>query len=227
MCSQLTLGDYRKMGDYPRNLVSAIFGLSVVVEPEHLVVDYSFVDSAVDRLRAVEMESIRLYFRDQKTLRSCGESLGLSEERVRHVLVRALRRLRGPSLKAIYTVPKREEWDSLRSRLSDLEAENCELRSKLSRFDSLVQAADISSSEWDLVDIYELEFSVRAVNALRRGGVNSVGDLLRLPLGRLRKLRNLGVHTIKEICSSVFEKTGYSIGVQNSDVFRKDGRPYV
>ena len=54
--------------------------------------------SEVDRLPEREAEVIRSRFRDDLTLKQCGEALGVSSEMVRHLQEKALRKLRRPSV---------------------------------------------------------------------------------------------------------------------------------
>ena len=54
--------------------------------------------SEVDRLPEREAEVIRSRFRDDLTLKQCGEALGVSSEMVRHLQEKALRKLRKPSV---------------------------------------------------------------------------------------------------------------------------------
>ena len=54
--------------------------------------------SEVDRLPEREAEVIRSRFREDLTLKQCGEALGVSSEMVRHLQEKALRKLRRPSV---------------------------------------------------------------------------------------------------------------------------------
>ena len=63
-----------------------------------------------------------------------------------------------------------------------------------------------SKNEYLKDDIAELNLSVRSYNCLRRAGCSTIGDILRL-IGEdengLRKIRNLGSRSEKEILESV------------------------
>ena len=52
----------------------------------------------VDKLPEREREVIRSRFRDDLTLKQCGDALGVSTERVRQLQEKALRRLRSPKI---------------------------------------------------------------------------------------------------------------------------------
>ncbi len=56
-------------------------------------------------------------------------------------------------------------------------------------------AASVSS-----VSIDELELSARTYNCLRRAGINTVGELLRMSESELKSIRNLGGKGYKEVC---------------------------
>lgn len=60
--------------------------------------------------------------------------------------------------------------------------------------------------EYNMVDITELNLSVRSYNCLRRAGCNTIGDVLRLidkENGGLRKIRNLGSRSETEILENI------------------------
>jgi len=62
------------------------------------------------------------------------------------------------------------------------------------------------TKDLDDIDIYELELSVRASNGLKRAGYLSVGQLVSgiNSSEDLKKIRNLGEKSIKEIMSALF-----------------------
>ncbi len=64
-----------------------------------------------------------------------------------------------------------------------------------------------AATEFENTDITELSLSVRSFNCLKRGGCNTVGDILRIMEdeegGGLKKLRNLGSRSEAEIIENV------------------------
>lgn len=61
-------------------------------------------------------------------------------------------------------------------------------------------------NEEDSEKIDELEISVRAYNALRRVGINTIDDLCKLTEAELRKIKNLGKVSAEEVITALTEK---------------------
>lgn len=61
-------------------------------------------------------------------------------------------------------------------------------------------------NEEDSEKIYELELSVRAYNALKRVGINTIDDLCKLTEAELRKIKNLGKVSAEEVITALTEK---------------------
>ena len=53
--------------------------------------------------------------------------------------------------------------------------------------------------------IEELQLSVRATNGLKRAKINTIGDLAKLSLAELEKVKNLGKVSLKEIIEKLKE----------------------
>lgn len=51
--------------------------------------------------------------------------------------------------------------------------------------------------------IEELDFSVRAYNSLKRGGINIVSDLTEMPYGEIQKIKNLGKKSFDEVIAKL------------------------
>lgn len=62
------------------------------------------------------------------------------------------------------------------------------------------------TNEMRISDVSDMDISPRAVNALKRGGFNTVGDILERIDGQddLKKLRSCGAKTIAEIMGRLF-----------------------
>ena len=54
-------------------------------------------------------------------------------------------------------------------------------------------------SEFDEVLIEDMELTVRSYNLLRRGGIKTLGDLTRITIDELLKIRNMGRKSLEEI----------------------------
>ncbi len=73
----------------------------------------------------------------------------------------------------------------------------------------------------DRVDIFEIPMSVRVHNGLRRGGINTVKDLLLLKKSDLLELRNIGATSVDEIVS-----IQNSIWAEREEYFSKEVSEY-
>lgn len=62
-----------------------------------------------------------------------------------------------------------------------------------------------TDDRWDRVDISALGFSPRTFNALRKAGISTVGQLLRLSERELASLRSVGEKTLEEIKAKLKE----------------------
>ena len=124
----------------------------------------------------------------QRTLRETAEALGVTTERVRQIEAKAIRKMRHPSrsseLPALfgYTPPKKQ------------------LPYHLAEDGTKIVDTD--------ADISYLGISVRAYSCLKRGGINTVADVLNYPKEKWSKIRNLGHKTKLEIEDKVRE-AGY------------------
>ena len=81
-------------------------------------------------------------------------------------------------------------------------------------FNATVSELILRSNEEEepTVPISDLELSVRAYNALMRAGYRTLNDLINSSALKLRRVRNLGTKTIKEIIDVVKEH-GYELSV--------------
>ncbi len=62
--------------------------------------------------------------------------------------------------------------------------------------------------------ISDCEWSVRTENVLNAAGIQTIGDLCAMSLTRLRKLKNCGRQTVREICDML---AGYELGLAPDD----------
>ena len=86
-----------------------------------------------------------------------------------------------------------------------------------------IEVEDVNSflEAMDQVDIFEIPMSVRVHNGLRRGGINTVKDLLLLKRSDLLELRNIGATSVDEI-----ESIQNSIWAEREEYFSKEASEY-
>lgn len=85
-----------------------------------------------------------------------------------------------------------------------------------------VQGVD-ESSDCD-VKLIDLDFSVRVLNCLKSADIETLGDLLRVSVTSLLKIRDFGKRSLEEI-RSFYEKHGYKFGNERLE-YRSDS-PYI
>ena len=73
----------------------------------------------------------------------------------------------------------------------------------------------------DQISIFELPMSVRVYNGLKRGGINTVKDLLLLKKSELLELRNIGATSVEEI-----ESIQNSIWAEREEYFSQEAGEY-
>lgn len=105
------------------------------------------------------------------TMKQIGEEFNLSKQRIDQIIKEAMRKMRHPRRsKGIINGTK--DFDMLEKRCNDLRKD---------------------------IEIEDLDFSVRAFNILKRGGINTVGDLIGKSENELANLIGMGKKSLNEI----------------------------
>lgn len=164
--------------------------------------------AALESLTERQQKVITLRFRSMMTLEDVSKEMGVTRERVRQVEAKALRMLARPQAYNLwYMVPRRELLDVAEER-DKARLECVTLRQKLERFMELhgIQEEAIEE-EMELMDLKldAMDLSVRSYNALKRAGIDTVGQLRGLTVGDLKKFRNMGLKSLKEVVSKAKE----------------------
>lgn len=176
---------------YPFNLATAVMGV------ETDCISKTGLDMALDELTERERTVLKERFLNKMTLRQCAEKHETSQERIRQIEAKALRKLRHPARATMFLLSPREYT-------RELEAENGKLRLEIATLKMHVnenneKAVDISESYNQELLIDDLELSVRSFNCLARKGIRKVSDLTKLSRDDLIKIRNLGRKCAEEI----------------------------
>ena len=196
---------------FPFNLAFAI----TREEESALQVNQYNLIKILDTLTEREKAIIISRFKDKKTLQVIGESNGVSRERIRQIEAKALRKLRHPTrTRHLKTITINEHNKALETIMS-LEAENHRITNKYNKLVDDIKTGKVINklSNEEVTNIYnmtieELGLSVRAYNCLWRAGIRDLGNLLKLKVEELTKIRNLGAKTANEIIYTV-ESRGY------------------
>lgn len=196
---------------YPYNLALCICG------DEANAVDLSVygISDVLFTLTERERRVILSRFKDKLSLEKVAIANNVTRERIRQIEAKALRKLRHPSRIAKMRAYTYADVIKNAEERNELRHENTELKKVLRMYTNkkidksellaLTQAADVS-----LLNIEELELSIRSFNCLKRKGVNTVGDLLGLTISDLQTIRNLGQKSMSEILSAL-DKRGLKL----------------
>lgn len=170
-----------------------------------------------------ERESVALlrYYRDGKNLEEVAKEFGVSRERIRQVIAKALRKLRYPvRLRTIiYGYEGNRALEQRKIELDEREREinkkSCDLAKLMAvcgAHDECKLAQSIiieKSTQKMLTTIDEMDLSVRSYNCLKRRGVETISEIIDLfESGDIVKIRNLGRKSAEEISNKVYEITG-------------------
>lgn len=174
--------------EYENKLYSDIFGIPVeeVVLPDDYKEAIEIVLSQIDER---QKQIILLRYKKHMTLEQCGFTMGISRERSRQLVAKALRRLRHPSRAKILgygTSGYKAKMQEREANLNEFKNGNFDLIGEL------------------LVD--DLDLPIRAYNCLKRAGSNTIKDVAEIvSSGKLLKVRNLGQKTFEEIVQRLID----------------------
>ena len=167
----------------------------------------------------------RLGFEDgnSHSLEQTGQRFQITRERARSLEAKALRKLKDGD-----TVPKivsssdemRAEIVTIVNEIEKLRKDpifkkEAELKKRLRKisempFECAEEAAKyLDGGILDFSDIERLGLSVRAYNCLKRAGINTVADIIKLPKEDWPKVKNLGSRAMKEV-EEIVRAAGYA-----------------
>lgn len=173
---------------YPLSMIYELtdgfdYGEPIRISPETIYQTMTEVLSERDR-RLMEM-----YYRDRMSLDEIAGTLYVTRERVRQIILKAGRKLVHPSVMCKMRVVSLKEYDDLKRKYDLLYAQ---VNGTLPK--------DITNRF-----IEDLDLSVRSYNALKRNGIQTVGELFGLSDEELSKFRNLGDKSKKEIKTKLYD----------------------
>lgn len=164
-----------------------------------------------------EQSFVRAYYEEDKSLEEIGQANGLTRERVRQVLAKAVRKLRHPSRMNLiqYGLEGYEHMTANRKRREQLEAEDRELdelEQEIARRRAFLECSYPLPQKTDntgAIPVDMLGLTVRSYNCLKRNNCNTLDDVCKAAKdGKLLKIRNLGRKSLAEILGVVREMSG-------------------
>lgn len=143
------------------------------------------------------------------TLEECGNVMGVSRERARQVISRALRKVARPECARQFVLDTKHRTEPLKARAEALAGEAAELRAELDALKEEVmgmKGAPERARENRETPLGSLGLSVRSYNCLHRAGVETLADFDGWTVARLMKVRNLGAKSLEEILTKLGER---------------------
>jgi len=132
------------------------------------------------------------------TYEQIAKSYGVTRERIRQIVAKTLRKLRHPTrANALIAVSKIEFLD-FQKKYEQLQREYVLLNTALATYTEKEEPKikDLITLNTPIIN---LDFSVRTFNCLARAGVETLGDISKMTLGELQKVRNLGMKCCEEV----------------------------
>lgn len=157
------------------------------------------IEQALATLTEREVRIIRQRFMERKTLENTGKTEGITRERIRQIEAKAIRKLRHPSRAAMYKAVPYAELKAHWAEYYKLEAEYKQVDEAYRILSDRPAEEVVRENDILQKPLEELDLSVRSYNCLRRAGKNTIGDVAKMTMRELQKVRNLGIKSQEEV----------------------------
>ena len=198
---------------YPYNLAIDIFKLEGSSEIQINLYDVHVPSllKVLETLTIREQKVIELRYKEKKTLEEISITFSVTRERIRQIQAKALRKLKSPSRSRSFMFVSKDVLIDAQKEASDYKLKCIVLQDKLDKLSAELNKLDSQAYEEMVseplhVAIEELELSVRAYNALTRGGIKYVDELICYTFEGITMLRNLGRKSCEEIREKLIER---------------------
>lgn len=201
-------------------------GETGIVSPEEL--EHAYNNFENELLEYLKVYPTAITERELKVLQNCasgltyeqiGKVFGVTRERIRQIEWRAIKKLIGNKGFRYYLFLGAEQARSIISFKQDLEESyskglnqfrelaklNHEAEEIIAKYKNIIPSLKENTT---IISLEDLDFTSRTYHCLKRAGINTLNDLLKITANDLMKIRNLGKKSLKEIRDRVFEKTG-------------------
>lgn len=214
--------------EWPRNLVDAVLGRTDETEldgPD--AVQYIgdegtlAVAMALARLTQRERNVLQHRFVEHESLHETGKHFGVTQERIRQIEAKALRKLRRPvcqdvlkkgvyqwMMEAAHEMAEQIAEERARAMFVDWQRQYLDDWKAMTDNSRMVEEAVAEQEDGiNSKTIEELDLSVRSFNCLKRKGLNTVGQIREAAKDPVwyRKVRNLGRKSYEEICRKMWD----------------------
>lgn len=201
--------------EYPKNLLYAVRGGMEDDEPTELTEDViAGIQYALSTLKERERFVIVERYREKRTLRSIGEDIGVKSERVRQIINKAERNLRHPRSMTFMTkgvLGYIRKVNAIEFERGFKKGYDEGYEQGMKDAPNGVVRAGMSVTLASL-PIEVLDLSIRAYNALKRAGYNSIGDIVPLTHREMIHIKNLGPKQRGEVAAGL-----HHYGLTNTD----------
>lgn len=186
---------------------------------------------ALNTLPDDEAKVLLFRFKEKKTLQEAGDDMGLSRERVRQLMKKAVRRLSRPEQRKAIVCgrtflseldrEKKAASEALASYVkakADYTRKTAWILEKTKQLDAAVEALSDGDDVYESIldtKIVDLGLSARATNCLTRSGIPTLRELVTKSDADLLRVRNLGRHSYEEIVAKL-EELGLRIKPERS-----------
>lgn len=181
---------------FPESLLNDI-GLELVYEDRIYVPltedQMAGLNAVLETLSERERQLVCWRYKEHLTLEVIGNKVGLSRERVRQILDKAVQKLRYPANLILY----KEGLEAHQYRIERANGVKVVITPDMSR----EEIREILSGKNGL-SIYEIGLRIRTVNCLKRAGIETLSQLVEMMYfdpPRFVSIHNLGVTSLKEI----------------------------
>ncbi len=194
----------------------------------------SILSECTDREKRIVEMRFGLYNGQKTTLKAVGEEFHLTNTRIGDIEKKVMRRIRHPSRSRM--LRKTLFSNGLKMNMREMEDEMDELKSKVRIVSASVKdimqdiggiMSEVKSSRANIPvveyekSIDDLSLTVRAYQALRRGGIRTIGQLCETSITVVSHLRNVGVQTLDEIVTKLGAR-GYKLSAPlENDIERR------
>ncbi len=198
---------------YPLNLLDKIAGGQWEHPiPEDLEQSLAYVLAGLSER---EQSVIRAYFSEEKTYAEIARCKNVTQERIRQILEKSMRKLRHPErirflIHGVKGVIHQTSVDSaqnaISTRLERALSSISEISHRLSAITGKEEYSELSETCEGFnvsIPLDELNLSVRGYNCLKRTGMKTVSDITKLTKNELMRVRNLGKKSFEEVVDMV------------------------
>lgn len=172
---------------------SMIYEITETKEPIMLSLE-TITNALVSTLNERERRILEMHYRDGMTLENISAREGVSKERIRQLLAKAVRKMKNPRfIKKMEVMPK-ADYIELETKYEALLAEY-----ERSKEEPVVETGEEKSIRHTPIE--NLELSIRAYNCLKRAKKDTIGDVMDMTFTEMLHIRNLGRRSAEEIAN--------------------------